>query len=232
MSDQAESQAPAPTFAETGGQQEQQAPDPVMSRLDELAQSIASLRPPEPEAEPEYDYAFDDSDFDPNAGEWDEDNDPGEPYEQGYEPEVDQEAMQQLDRMINERIQQGVQQAVSPFMIQQKAAQLEQKYPDLQQPEVAQRVVQSAERFAHMVGQSSGLTPQQVNSLARSPELIERLYLAERAQSRAGQETPADGGPGAHLEGNSAQVEQPEADFFDGLINAGRNDNNNRFGWK
>lgn len=223
MSDQADSQ-PQQTNDAPAQDQGGSAPDPIMSRLDELASSIQSLRPPEPDPEPEFDYAFDDSAY--GQPEWDQPDDPG----QQIDPQAEQDAWTQINQTIEQQARRYAQEAVTPYLTQQKAAQLEQKYPDLRQPEVASRIVQSAERFANMIGQSSNLSPDQVHALARNPELIERLYLAERAQRTAGQETPADGGPGAHLEGSSAQVETPEVDFFDRIANAGPN-TNNRFGW-
>lgn len=228
MSDQADSQPQAAAPAPTGGEATQ-APDPIMARLDELASSIQGLRPPEPDPEPTYDYAFDDSQYAPDPA-WDDPT--TDDQAPAMDPQAEQDAWAQINQTIAQQVQQGVQSAVNPFITQQKAAQLEAKYPDLQKPEVAQRVVQSAQNFAHMIGQSSNLSPAQVNALARNPELIERLYLAERAQRTAGQETPANGGPEAHLEGSSAQVETPEVDFFDQLREAGGGGSQaNRFGW-
>lgn len=225
MSDQADSQ-PQQAAPDTTGS-EAQAPDPIMARLDELASSISSLAPPAPEPEPEYgDYAFNES-YQPDPA-WD---DPADEQAQP-DPQAEQDAWAQINDTIARQVQQGIQQSVDPFLTAQKAAQLEAKYPDLKTPEVAQRVVQQAEHFAGMLAQSMGLNQQQAAKMARSPELIERLYLAERAQRQAGQETPANGGPEAHLEGASAQVAAPEVDFFDQIRDAGTGGpQGNRFGW-
>lgn len=218
MSDQADSQG---VQADVSTDSPAAAPDPMSARFDELKASIESLRAPAPEAQ-EQGYNLQDLATDPYSVEDDAQGfDPYEGYEEQPDPNAEAQAQQWLQQQIQDQVQQGIHQAVTPMRIQQQAAQLEQKYPELQKPEVAGRVVQAARQMAERVGRSNNFSPQQIDAMSRDPQLVEQMYLAERGARSAAQETPADGGIGAHLEGASAQVDAPEEDFMDRLVQSG-----------
>lgn len=221
MSDQADSpavEAPSQTFGAPEVSAAEQAPaqDPMMARLDELSKSIESLRPPAPQQEePEgynlQDLAYDDQQY--------ADDGYDEPFGGTEDPDAEAQAQQWLQDQIQQQVQQGIQQAVTPMRIQQQAAQLEQEFPELQKPDVARRVVEQTRAAMERVGRANNLPPHIVDAMSRDPQMVRATYLAERGARNAAQETPADGGIGAHLEGASAQVEAPEEDFMDRLVN-------------
>lgn len=219
MSDQADSPveqtaapaaAPAPATDTTTT-----APDPIMARLDELAASVSSLRTPEPAAAEEPQYSLQDLAY-PQA-EPAVEGDPTTDYP-GYQ-DPDTQAWEQIQQTIQQQVQAGIQQAVTPMRIQQQAAALEQEFPELAKPEVATRVVNATRQMAERMGQANNLPPEAIAALSRDPQMVRLAYLAERATSQAAQETPV-GGAGAHLEGASAQVDAPEEDFMDRIVNA------------
>lgn len=225
MSDEMQDVTPSAPEQAPSASPEASAPaaDPLMARFDELQSQISALSNPQP-AEPEYEHGL--SDYAYQQPQWQQDGEP-EP-EQGYE-DPDTQALAQLQSFIAQQVQQGVQQAVMPMQIQQKAEQLEQKYPELQRPEVAGPLVRQAEQYAQRIGFSTGLSPAQVAALGRSPELIETLFLAERARQKAAQETPADGSQGVQLEGSAAQADVPEMSLQDRVLRAGPQ--RSSFGW-
>lgn len=219
MSDQADSPveqtaapAAAPALADTAATTA--TPDPIMARLDELAASVSSLRTPEPAAE-EPSYSLQDLAY-PQAEPAAADGEPAQDY--GYQ-DPDTQAWEQIQQTIQQQVQAGIQQAVTPMRIQQQAAALEQEFPELSKPEVATRVVNATRQMAERMGQANNLPPEAIAALSRDPQMVRLAYLAERATSQAAQETPV-GGAGAHLEGASAQVDAPEEDFMDRIVNA------------
>jgi hypothetical protein len=206
--------------------QEQAGPnDALMSRLDEMAQQIGKLT--EAPAQPQQfqggiaDQFQSDPGFgqDPQYPSFAEDFGPQDDYqpgqyapEYGQDPQVQQQqAMQQLQSYIAEQVQQGVQNSVTPYIQQQKANELERKYPDLATPEKAAEVVQATAQYAQRLGRPE---------LARDPELVELVYLAQQARNSAAQETPADGDQGVHLESGGAAPQQEEMDPADRMLKA------------
>jgi hypothetical protein len=184
-----------------------QVPDAVMSRLDELAAGLAKLAPQE--TSPQHGLTEAVTQFDPFTDETDDYS-----YEE-TDPQQQAAEAQQLQQFIAQQVQQ----AASPFLqqlqqqaIHQQASALEQRYPELAKPEVAGPIVQQAQQVAAQIGRTTGLSPQQVDALWRSPEFVENLYLAQRARTAAAQETPADATSNVQLEGSAAQVEQQGTD--------------------
>lgn len=221
------SEADAQQTAAEAPQDTQVAPqnDALMSRLDEMSQQIQSLaKPPEPqwqggisdlpyaegepsrgfEQQPEFGAAYDPSQYQPGQYEPD----------YGMDPQAQQaQAMQQLQSYISDQVQQGVQQAITPHIQRQKADELERRYPDLADPQKAGQVVQATAQWAQRMGRPD---------LARDPELVELVYLAEQARTRAAQETPAENGSsGVHLEtGGAAPQGQEEESAGDRMLRA------------
>lgn len=211
-----EQQPVEPTEADTQVA-EAPAPDALMARLDEMSAQLGRLTAPpastgglseqvagEPQAqqyepgayEPDYGQAYEPGQYDTTQG---------DPYQE------QQQAAAQLQAYIAEQVAQGVQNAVTPWMHRQKAEALEQRYPDLQNPDNAARVVQATQQMAQRMGRPE---------LARDPELVELVYLAERARSNAAQETPADGGQGVALEAAGAAHQAEEEDAGDRMLRA------------
>lgn len=222
MSDMTEPQIDAPvaeTPQDTGGN------DALISRLDEMASQIGKLTQSAPEPQ-QFQGGISDQFQDPGFGQ-DQQFDPAfgqdfgqqDQYQPGqYAPEygvdpqqAQQQAMAQLQSYIQEQVQQGVQNSVTPYIQQQKANELERKYPDLATPEKAAEVVQATAQYAQRLGRPE---------LARDPELVELVYLAQQARNSASQETPADGDHGVHLEAGGAAPQQEEMDPADRMLKA------------
>lgn len=228
MSDQAapdtapvETPSAAPEAA-TGSTETAAAPagnDALMARMDEIAQSLQALTPAQQEQADQGGLAdLAGQPFDPfeNTG---IEADDGDQY-----TDAQADPMAQLQSVIGPIVQQ----ALAPHLAQQRsdrvvqqAQALQVKYPDLAKGEVAMPLVREAERHAQRIGHENNFTTDQVAAIAHDPQLIETLYLAQRARSQAAQETPADGSSNVQLEGASAQVDAPQDDVFDQMVKAG-----------
>lgn len=219
--DSAPQQSSAP--ADTG--QQSAAPDPVMARLDEITGRLDSLVQPQQDAS---DYSLDDllgQGFgeDPYAQQDPQGFDQGQP--QGFDQDQfdQQQALQQLDQLIGQRANDVVAPLMQRFeqmQTQQHAAQLEAKYPELKNGEVASTVVKEAVQTAQRIGYEKGLSPQQVAALSRDPHIIELTYLAQRARQQAAQETPVSGNQ-VHLESTGANPGGVEEDYASRIVNLG-----------
>lgn len=195
--------------------------DALMARLDEMQQQLGKLQAPTQEPQwqggiadlpyDQPDQGFDpNQSFDPNQG-FDPYGQQPDQYQPGqYAPDQYQDpqqaqaqAMQQLQGYIAEQVQQGVQQHVTPYIQQQRANELERQYPDLADPAKAGEIVAQTAQYAQKLGRPE---------LARDPQLVELVYLAQQARSNAAQETPADGGNEVHLESGGAAPQQEEVD--------------------
>lgn len=104
-----------------------------------------------------------------------------------------------------------------------EAEALEQLYPDLQKPEVAEKVINAAERLVRQM--RPNLTPDDVRDQALEPSFLELVYKAQLADERAAGETPAtrprvgvEHGGGA----NPDDAEDAEAQIRKGIVNASR----------
>ncbi len=224
MSDMAEGAQTVPEAAapsEPGGEQQAPQNDALMARLNEMSEQLGKLAPPEP-TQPQYSglreaFAEGANSPEPEPG-YDPYGDPGyqdpafEPY--GQQPwQQDQYGQQmhpaQAAQQLQQYIAQAVQEATLPITQGIKADQLEQKYPAIK--EDPQKWIGLATQQAQRIGRPD---------LAREPEFIELVHLAEAARSSAAQETPADGGNGVHLEGGGAAPQQPEEDAGDRMLKA------------
>lgn len=221
MSDMAEGAQTAPEASTTETPQQGAPTDALMARIDEMSQQLGKLV-----AEPAPDFQGGLSDVYAEGAQSDD-----VPFEQGYQdyeqdgyqpgqyqPEygtdpaqAQQQAMQQLQSYITEQVQQGIQQNLTPHLQRQRANELERQYPDLADPQKAAKVVQATAQYAQRMGRPE---------LARDPELVELVYLAEQARNSAAQETPADGGQSVHLESGGAAPQQPEEDAGDRMLRA------------
>lgn len=191
--------------------------DAVMSRLDELAASVARIAPQE--AEPQHGFT-------------DLVNQPYDPFqgadEFGFEEDPNLAAqpneLQQLNDLIAQQVQQHLgplQQRLTQTQANWQADQLQQKYPDLGKPEVVSGLMNELDTLASSLSQS-GMPAQQVHQILRHPALVEKLYLAQRANTAAAQETPADANNTVQLEGAAAQVEAPQQnDIMANILNSG-----------
>lgn len=211
----------APQQTQEGGQGQQ---DVLMQRLDEMSQQMAQLAQTKPpEGEPQYgiedlpyqDFSqFEGPDFGQPQDQYGyQDQGQYQPGQYAPDPAMDahaqqQQAMQQLDQYVQQRVQQ----AIEPVRIEQQVTELQNRYPDLQKPEVYTKVFNQAVQEAKRMGNPE---------MARQPRMIELVYLAQTGQERASQETPADGGQqGVHLEGGGAAPQEPEMDAADRMLQA------------
>lgn len=170
---------------------------PLLDRLDEVSSDFGSRleslegRLPEPAAEPEPDP-------------WAELVGSPEPEPEPQEPAVDP---RQLVQVLQQGTQQEVARAVAPLMdtinqlqASHAAADLEARYPELKDPEVASAAVARAGELAQMMG---------MPDLARNPVLVEQAFLASKAMQAAQSEVPADGA-GLTLEGGGGAPHQKQ----------------------
>lgn len=218
MSDMAEGVQTAPEAPQETQAAEAPQNDALMARLDEMAQQIGKLAPPEKPVPNGLREAFAEGAPAPEAEQFDPygEQDPYQgqefdPYQQQYQDPYAQQQMNpaQAAQQLQQYIQQAVQQATLPITQGIKADQLEQKYPAIK--EDPQKWLGVASDQARRIGRPD---------LAQEPEFIELVYLAELARNSAAQETPADGGNGVHLEGGGAAPQQPEEDAGDRMLKA------------
>lgn len=220
MSEQTNTTQATETQAEGGQEQAQPDMSALMSRMDELSQTVQSLKPQEQSQE----YGgLSDSFYGQQEGEqqgqWNQqDYEIGQFGDQfdGMDPQAQQQAaIEEANKLIDARVQEALnpirQQYQQDRMVSQ-AKELEQKYPDLQKGDVVGPVMQEAQRRAQAAGQPD---------LVRNPAFIELVYLAQQATTNASQQTAADGGSEAHLEGEGAVPDAPEDDFAQRVVNAG-----------
>lgn len=215
MSDMAEPTTDAPQ--EAPAEQAAVPNDAVMARLDEMSQQLGALtQQPEPEWQggiSDMPY-MDDQGFEPD---FQQQPYPQQEYQPGqYAPDnglVDQQQAQaQAMAQLQQYIATQVQQATQPIVIEQKVKELERQYPELADPQNAQKVFNEAVLYAKRMGNPE---------MARNPELIELVHLAQQARSNAAQETPADDGTNSvHLEGGGAAPTEPEMDAADRMLQA------------
>lgn len=211
-------QAAEPT--QTADAPEQAAPDPIMQRMEELTSKVDSLLPQEPEqpglTDSLYDQTYTGQEAEQDPGQYDQQQgyDPGQ-YD-GTQDLPPEQAAQQVNDLIDARVREQlapIQQQQVQREQYQKALQLEQKYPDLQKGEVVGPVMKEVQARAMRSGNPD---------MVRDPEFIELVYLAQQAKTNASQQTAADGGSEAHLEGDGASPQQAEEDdFAQRVVNAG-----------
>lgn len=147
-----------------------------------------------------------------------------EPEEPEWQPEPDDpeyddwQAEQALQQFIAEQVQNGIKEALTPFQREQQErarleglVSIEERYPDLKNPETAKPVVQRAMQLAQRLG-----IPEDHPAFS---DLIEQTYLAGQAQQLAAGNTPA-GQDGARLEAGggaapgAADDEDPQERFI------------------
>lgn len=189
----------------------------LMSRMDQIAESVQSLTPQQPNDS--WQGPISDLPYapEPDYGSPEPAYDPGQQYQPGqYEPDygmdpqqAQQQAYQQLQDYIGQQVTQGIEQHMTPFIRTQKANALEQKYPDLKDPVKAGEVVKATAQYAQRLGKPE---------LARDPELVELVYLAQDARNRASQQTAADGEQDIHLEGSGAAPQAQEMDAATAML--------------
>lgn len=104
-----------------------------------------------------------------------------------------------------------------------EAEALEQLYPDLQKPEVAEKVINAAERLVRQM--RPNFTPDDVRDQALEPSFLELVYKAQLADERSAGETPAsrprvgvEHGGGA----NPDEADDAETQIRKGIVNASR----------
>lgn len=174
--------------------QEEQSPDALTSRMDEIQSGFSSLQgdvrqlleqrqEPEEEEEDEYgDFLTDDEGhfYDPRTG---------------REVDPQELAWQQRERELEARFEQKLA-PVQEWQAEQQARDLQARYPELQKAEVAQEVFQEAQQAAAAYGNPA---------LAQNAGFLEQTYLARLARQQAETQGPSEAADAA-LEGAGAQV--------------------------
>jgi len=190
--------------------QQQQGPDyaAIMETLQQQGQGLDQMREflqtnpwqaqQEPEAEPEQQL--------PELG-----------FLESGDPEFDQQLAQNLQNLIQTQAEKQVQQHLSPLQEQlqmmqreQAAAQLVGEFPELDDPEHAQRIVSMTRQYAEMMGRPD---------LADEPQMWRLMHLANAAMVAAKEE--GEQSPAAHLEGagGAGAGQTPQVDLGDLIVN-------------
>ena len=187
--------------------------DGFETKLDERLSPIEqALQPADPD---EYLRQFDRAAEDPGPSDDDYD-------QQGQlTPEA---AQRELNRLVDERARaiadERVQAAVGPIQEQREAERrvaeanaIEEKYPELQDEKVLKEMVDLTIQAAQELGKPE---------LAAEPKFFEKVYLAERAGERAGQESPGGADRDVSLESargaSAAGGEEDEEDAGDRIV--------------
>jgi len=217
---------PAPPGAQGPAQPEAQQPDmgqlaqQIESNTQNLEQLRGMLEPfagafeQEPE-QPDYQqpgYPPEQQTY-PQAGEQPQGQELGflDPNSPGYSPEA---AAQQLLGVLQQSNAQAVEEAVSPireqlqeFTTQRQADALAGEFPELEDPQIAEQVIQASREYAQVI---SPQDPQVAATLAASPAFWRWAYMAGR-QAEAAQGA-AQAPPAATLEGaGGASPGSPDA---------------------
>lgn len=153
----------------------------------------------------------------------------GEPLEPaGYGPQDQAEAAAQLREYLQGEIDQRVQEQLNPFFETQMrearvnaALALEEEFPELRNPAIAQPVVQMAQGLVAEMGM-----PEAANHPGIA-KVVRLIYMASKAGAAASSETPAgqQSGevqletPGARVPGSQQPTEPDEGDL---IVQAGQ----------
>jgi hypothetical protein len=194
-----------------GQAEQQQAPDfsALTSQLEAQGQSLEQLREylqsnpwqqGEPQGEPEPEQPMPDLGF----------------LESG-DPEFDQQLAQNLQQLIQSQVEQGVQQHLTPLQERQQAYEREMaardltnEFPELNEPEHAQRIIGMSREYAEMMGMPEA---------ADNPQFWRVMHLANAAMVAAKEEGAQS--PAAHVEGagGAGAGQQPQQDLGDLIVN-------------
>jgi hypothetical protein len=194
-----------------GQAEQQQGPDyaAMQSTLEQQGQSLEQLREylqsnpwaqQEPQGEPEPEQQLPDLGF----------------LESG-DPEFDQQLASNLQNLIQSQVEQGVQQHLSPLQerVQQfekmdQARELVAEFPELNEPEHAQRIIGMSREYAEMMGQPE---------VADNPQMWRLMHLANAAMVAAKEE--GEQSPAGHVEGagGAGAGQQPQQDLGDLIVN-------------
>jgi hypothetical protein len=133
------------------------------------------------------------------------------------DPQFDQELAQNLQQLIQSQVEQGVQQHLSPlqerlqtFERMDQARELTSEFPELNEPEHAQRVIVMSREYAEMMGKPE---------LADEPAMWRLMHLANAAMVAAKEEEGNTSA--AHVEGagGAGAGGQPQVDLGDLIVN-------------
>jgi hypothetical protein len=133
------------------------------------------------------------------------------------DPQFDQELAQNLQQLIQSQVQQGIQQAVTPLEERQarqerldQARELTDEFPELNDPEHAQRIIGMSREYAEMMGKPE---------LADEPAMWRLMHLANAAMVAAKEEEGNTSA--AHVEGagGAGAGGQPQVDLGDLIVN-------------
>lgn len=133
------------------------------------------------------------------------------------DPQFDQELAQNLQQLISQQVEQGVQQHLNPlqerlqtFERMDQARELTAEFPELNDPEHAQRVIGMSREYAEMMNKPE---------LADEPAMWRLMHLANAAMVAAKEEEGNTSA--AHVEGagGAGAGGQPQVDLGDLIVN-------------
>jgi hypothetical protein len=133
------------------------------------------------------------------------------------DPEFDQQLAQNLQNLIQTQSQQQTQQAIAPIQEQlqtmqreRAAEQLVGEFPELNEPEHAQRILAMSREYAEMMNRPD---------LADEPQMWRLMHLANAAM--VSQQEERETHPAAHLEGagGPGAGQQSQQDLGDLIVN-------------
>lgn len=156
--------------------------------------------------------------FDPFTGE------PLEGGQQGYGPEDQQQAAAELREYLQEQIQSGVQEQLNPFFESQMrdarvnaALALEEEFPELRNPAVAQPVVQMAQGLVSEMGMPEAANHPGIAKVVRLIYMASKAGAAASSETPAGQQSPGEvqlETPGARVPGSQQPAPPDEGDLI------------------
>lgn len=140
--------------------------------------------------------------------------------------------MEQAARDFHSLMRELVQTEIAPMQAERQAERLnaeaealEAELPELADPQVAERVLDEAQRVADELARQQG-NPQ-LRELAVSPAFNRQVFLAMKAQDAAEREVPAGSRPGVPLEvgGGVAPTQQADAESAaaDAIVGVSKN---------
>lgn len=197
-----ETPAPEPTAdapAPQEGTEQPQQPDwleRMEGRFNELRSDLGIELPEQPEEPATVQSAPQSTQPEPEPGE--------EEYAFG-DPDLDPDAQAQIQSYLDRKAEEAADRRLKPFFEQENtrrrveaAMALEEQFPELREPRVAQPIVQMAHGLLNEMGVA------QAASHPASVKLVQLIYLASKAEAAASSETPAG-------EAREVALEQPGA---------------------
>jgi len=202
---------------EQGGEQATEAPQPdwlerMENRFTELRSDLGIELPEQPDPQQAQQQ--------PGQAPQPEPEQFGDPEEYEFgDPEVDPDAQAQIQAYLDRKAEEAADRRLKPFFEEENrrrrveaAMALEEQYPELREPRVAQPIVQMAQGLLHELGATEAA------SHPASVKLVQLIYLASKAEAAASSEGPAGEqqqevaleAPGARAPGGTGELTEAQ----------------------